>query len=109
MSPPAINTASTLPPPSNYAFTEPLPYTLGNERRDDLMDPPYKDLDFSLQKDFPIWESIYFQFRSEFFNIFNHTNYGSFANNLQSPSNFGQITGVVGNGRIIQLSGKIDF
>jgi hypothetical protein len=106
---PTTYTGTALPDPSSYAFTEPLPYTLGNERRNDLMDPPYKDVDFSLQKNFPIWESVNFQLRSEFFNLFNHTNYGSFANNLQSPSNFGQITGVTGNARILQFSGKIDF
>ena len=39
--------------------------------------PDYKNVDFSLQKNFPIWESLNFQFRSEFFNIFNHTNYGN--------------------------------
>jgi hypothetical protein len=106
---PTTYTGSALPDPSSYAFTEPLPYTLGNERRDDLVGPGYKDVDFSLQKDFPIWESVNFQFRSEFFNLFNHTNYGSFGNNLQSPSTFGEITGVNGNARIIQLSGKINF
>ena len=117
---PACN-GTTLPDPSSYAFTEPLPYTLGNERRDDLVGPDYKDVDFSLQKNFPIWESVNFQFRSEFFNIFNHTNYSGFGtsgvfgttgtvnNNLNSPATFGQITGSVGNARIIQLSGKINF
>jgi hypothetical protein len=106
---PTTYTSATLPDVSTYAFTEPLPYTFGNGKRDDLVGPAYKDVDFSLQKNFSIWESVNFQFRSEFFNLFNHTNYGSFSSNLQSPSTFGQITSVNGNARIIQLSGKISF
>lgn len=109
LSPPTGYSGTTLPAPSSYAFAEPLPYTEGNERRNDLTTPGYKDFDASLQKNFPIWESVDFQFRTEFFNLFNHTNYGSYSTNLASPSNFGQITTVTGNARIIQFSGKIDF
>ena len=108
LQPPTPDMATALPS-SSFAFSEPLQYTLGNERRNDLVGPSYKNVDFSLQKNFPIWESVNFQFGSDFFNIFNHTNYGGFGTNLQSPSTFGQITGVQGNARIIQLHGKIDF
>jgi hypothetical protein len=106
---PTTYTGTTLPNPSTYAFTEPLPYTEGNEQRNDLTGPDFKNLDFSLQKNFPIWGSSNFQFRTEAFNIFNHTNYGGFASNVEVPSTFGQITSVEGNARIIQFSGKISF
>ena len=36
----------------------------------------YDNIDFSLMKAFPVWESLNFQFRAEFFNIFNIQNYG---------------------------------
>ena len=107
--PPTTYAGTSLPDSSSYAFTQPLPFTYGNERRNDLVGPGFVNVDFSLQKNFPIWEAVNFQFRTEFFNIFNHTNYGGFSNNVQNPSQFGEIFGVTGNARIIQFSGKISF
>ncbi len=106
---PTVNNNPALPDSSSYAFTQPLPYTMGNEKRNDLVGPGFKNVDFSLQKNFAIWESLNFQFRTEFFNIFNHTNYGGFNSNLQSASSFGEIFGTNGNARIIQFSGKMNF
>ena len=110
LTPPTADAGATaLPDPSTYAFTQPLQYTLGIVKRKDLMGPDYKNVDFSLQKNFPIWESLNFQFRSEFFNIFNHTNYGNPGTGILTPSTFGEIGGINGNARIIQFSGKVDF
>ncbi|MEO8735891.1 MAG: TonB-dependent receptor [Edaphobacter sp.] len=90
------------------AFAIPAQYTFGNERRNDLLGPPYKDVDFNAFKDFALPESATLQFRAEFFNIFNHTNYGNPTTNVQSSS-FGQILSANGSGREIQFAVKLLF
>jgi hypothetical protein len=90
------------------SFATPKQYTFGNEGRNDLVGPPYKDVDFNAFKNVSLWEKATLQFRAEFFNIFNHTNYGIPTNNTQSTS-FGQITSAVGSSREIQFGAKILF
>jgi hypothetical protein len=41
-------------------------------------------------KNFGIWESLHLQFRAEFFNFFNHTNFENPVT-VTSNANFGQI------------------
>ncbi|MDX6459092.1 MAG: hypothetical protein QOE55_2789 [Acidobacteriaceae bacterium] len=48
----------------------------GNSGRGTLSSWNYDNIDFSLMKAFPVWESLNFQFRAEFFNVFNIQNYG---------------------------------
>jgi hypothetical protein len=49
--------------------------TYGNVKRDSLVGPGLKELDFSAVKDTHITEKLNLQFRAEFFNIPNHTNF----------------------------------
>lgn len=74
--------------PAAYAL--PAFGTLGNSRRNSLKGPEYKNVDFALSKSFPIRDRLHLQFRSEFFNLFNHTNFGNPSTGLGTPS-FGQI------------------
>lgn len=48
----------------------------GNARIGNLRGPDLVDFDFVLQKDFKIHESQKLEFRAEFFNLFNHPNFG---------------------------------
>jgi hypothetical protein len=48
-------------------------------------------VDFAVQRQFPLAERLRLNFRSEFFNIFNHPNFGFPNNNLTSPL-FGRST-----------------
>ena len=89
------------------SFAVPAPYTFGNESRNNLVGPPYKDVDFNAFKDFVFRGDATLQFRGEFFNLFNHTNYGVPVNNVQSPA-FGKILGA-GPAREIQLAVKVLF
>jgi hypothetical protein len=57
------------------AFTVPPPFTFGVLGRNTLRGPKYLNFDFALMKNFKITESKSFQFRSEFFNIFNNVNF----------------------------------
>ncbi len=61
------------------AYSAPAYGTVGNLPRDTLTGPGFKEWDFSLLKNIPLNEHAHVQFRSEFFNILNHTN-------LQTPS-----------------------
>ena len=58
------------------AFSLPAPGTFGNLQRDFLPGPGIVDVDFAVLKDTQIKEQTRLQFRAEFFNLFNHANYG---------------------------------
>lgn len=70
------------------AFSPPLPGTYGNVGRNVLQGPSLVETDISLTKTFPFSERLNLQFRSEFFNIFNHTNF-----NVPNPVVFASATG----------------
>lgn len=79
----------------------------GNEPRNEIIGPPYKNVDFSLAKNFPMGERFRLQFRSEFFNVFNHPNFGTPVYTAGSPQ-FGQILKAA-DPRIIQFALKLHF
>ena len=81
---------------------------LGNTRPAQLDDPGYRDVDASLFRTFGIFESLKFQLRGEFTNVFNLTNLGTPTAAMNS-SNFGKVTGSGGSNRIIQVGGRILF
>jgi hypothetical protein len=49
----------------------------GNERRNSLVGPAYKNWDLAIYKDTAITERLNMQLRAEFFNIVNHPNFAS--------------------------------
>ena len=51
-------------------------HQFGNARIGNLRGPDLVDFDFVLQKNFKIRESQQLEFRAEFFNLFNHPNFG---------------------------------
>ena len=57
------------------AFSAPYPGTFGNVGRDTLTGPGLKELDLSVAKSARIYEQFHAQFRAEFFNILNHSNF----------------------------------
>jgi hypothetical protein len=59
------------------AFIQPLPGTYGNVGRNILEGPGLVTTDLSLSKVFRLSERLNLQFRSEFFNLFNHTNFNT--------------------------------
>jgi hypothetical protein len=90
------------------AFKIPAPYTFGTEGRNNLSGPAETNVDFITYKDFKFRERFTLQFRAEFFNIFNHTNFGLPGNNVQASS-FGQITSTNTSSRQIQFALKLQF
>ena len=77
----------------NPAAFNTVVYTFGTEGRNNLTGPPYKDVDFSAFKDFPLTERVKLQIRAEFFNVLNHTNFSLPNSNIQAGTAFGQIFG----------------
>jgi hypothetical protein len=58
------------------AFVLPAPGTYGDLGRGVFTGPGLSNLDFGLMKDTAISERVNLQFRAEFFNLFNQTNFG---------------------------------
>ncbi|HEX7362691.1 MAG TPA: hypothetical protein VF283_19545 [Bryobacteraceae bacterium] len=69
--------------------------------------PADKELDFSAYKNFLLTERFTLQLRSEFFNLFNHTNFG-LPNGTVTSSNFGVINSANAP-REIQFALKLSF
>jgi hypothetical protein len=80
----------------------------GSSGRGMLRGPGQSDVDFSLFKDFKFRERLVTQFRTEFFNIFNHANFGNPQASLDSAA-FGQISSTSVNARLIQFALKLSF
>ncbi len=72
------------------AFSFSRPGTFGNSGRNILDGPGYQNVNFSLVKNTKLREQLNLQFRTEFFNLFNHTNFDLPDNFLGSPT-FGSI------------------
>jgi len=109
----------------NYFSKNPPTGRVGTSGRDQYYGPGLANYDFSASKNFPLGtERILLQFRTDLFNIFNHTNFSNPVAN-QSSASFGQITstvgssvatavgttaGLVGGGpRIVQFSMRLTF
>jgi len=62
---------------AGYSFTTPPPSNpFGNLGRNSFRAPGFEQWDFAANKTFTIHEDVKLQFRSEFFNVTNHTNFG---------------------------------
>ncbi|MGA8273017.1 MAG: TonB-dependent receptor, partial [Candidatus Sulfotelmatobacter sp.] len=79
----------------------------GDEGRNVVAGPGYVDWDFSAFKNIKVTEAKEFQFRAEFFNLLNHTNFRLPVSDISSPD-FGQIQADV-SPRVIQLALKFLF
>ena len=69
------------------AFRLPAPGRNGNLGRGRIRGKPISTFDFSANKNWRMRESLNFQFRAEFFNLFNHTNFTGFNTGLSFIGN----------------------
>jgi hypothetical protein len=91
------------------AFVLPTAYgDFGATGRNILRGPGQSNVDFSIVKFIPVTESSRFEFRTEFFNIFNIVNFANPVNILTS-ANFGQIVAASTGPRVIQMALKFSF
>ena len=89
-------------------FSNPAPGKLGDAGRSPVYGPGFVNTDFSAIKNFPIREGMRLEFRAEIFNLFNHTQLGMPAADLNSAG-FGAITSTVNNPRLVQFALKLNF
>jgi hypothetical protein len=95
------------------AFIQPLAGTYGNVGRNVLQGPGLTSTDLALAKNFKFSERFNLQFRSEFFNLFNHTNFNApnpvvYASATGGPSpTAGVITATTTTSRQIQFGMKL--
>jgi hypothetical protein len=92
---------------SSGQFTVPTAGTNGNEKFGSFRNPAYIETDLTLYKNTHISERVVFQFRFEFYNLFNHPNFQSIQGDL-SQGNFGQVTAQT-LPRWWQIGGKLSF
>jgi hypothetical protein len=93
--------------PNNPNFDPNNPF--GNTPRNFLYGPGQKNMDLSVVKFIPIREALRGEFRAEFFNLFNWTNFANPNNNIAVPSTFGRITATSSGPRVIQFAFKLNF
>jgi hypothetical protein len=89
-------------------FSFPAAGTVGTTGRNAFTGPGYWNFDFSLYKNFRVTEQVKIQFRSEFFNVFNHPIMDEPTVNL-SMADFGRITEQRNTPRVMQFALRIDF
>ena len=91
-------------------FTAATPGNLGDASRVPVVGPDFWNSDFSLIKQFALpRKDMGLNFRAEFFNLFNHPQFGMPNNDINQPSGFGAVTSTVNNPRLVQLALKLTF
>lgn len=91
------------------AFSDPGRFRFGNSGRGMVRGPGQWNVDFSVFKNIPITERVRMQFRTEFFNLFNHANFSNPNTDVTNPGAFGTIRGTAVNARLIQFALKLTF
>jgi outer membrane receptor protein involved in Fe transport len=82
--------------------------TLGNAKRTICCGPHLSNTDFAILKTIPLSEARHIDFRAEFFNIFNHTQFFNPDGNTSDGSQFGQVT-QARDPRLMQFALKFFF
>ena len=90
------------------AFAIPAQGTLGNSGRNILRSGGLVNNDVSLSKSWRFSERRAVELRGEFFNVFNHTNFG-YPGNTIGTTQFGAVSSTLNSGRQVQLAAKIHF
>jgi hypothetical protein len=104
-----VLTGQVIPSSGGAAIAAATGTDLGNVGRNVLRGPKQNNVDFSIFKRFPIGETKNLEFRTEFFNLFNHVNLANPLSDFNAGTSFGKITAASNNPRIIQLALKFTF
>jgi Carboxypeptidase regulatory-like domain len=93
---------------NSSCFVAPPSGELGDASRVPATGPDFVNTDFSVIKQIGLPREMGLNFRAEFFNLFNHPQFGSPVNDVSSPG-FGYVQSTVNNGRLVQLALKLSF
>ena len=100
--------------PNHYAF-DPASFAqpaqlgvIGNSPRTVCCGPGINNFDLALLKDTPVSERALLQFRAEFFNLFNHTQFVNPDGNISDGATFGTVVRAR-DPRLIQFALKLVF
>jgi len=78
--------------------------------RNTLRGPGFVNTDFGVAKKFRVTEWMTLQFQANFFNLFNHVNYGIPQGSVfGNVSQFGKSTFDINGARVTQLALRLDF
>lgn len=96
------------------AFSPPATGTYGNVKRDSLTGPGLGGFDLSLLKDTILSDHVRLEFRTEFFNILNHTNFATpnpvvYSSATAVSPTAGAISATSTTSRQIQFAAKVKF
>ncbi len=97
------------------AFVPAAPGKLGTATRAPVYGPRFVNTDLSLIKHFPLpYEDMRLDFRAEFFNAWNHSQFylqggASQMQDIEAQTSFGVVNGTVNNPRVIQFALKLNF
>ena len=95
-----INSACFVAPPAGQ---------LGSASRVPVVGPDFWNSDFSLIKQFALpRQDMGLNFRADFFNLFNHPQFGMPINDI-NEAGFGAVNSTVNNPRLVQLALKLTF
>jgi hypothetical protein len=90
-------------------FTQPAKGQLGDASRVPVYGPDFVNTDFSVIKQFRLpWENMGLNFRAEFFNLFNHPQFGQPISDINAIG-FGAANSTVNNPRVLQFGLKLTF
>ena len=90
-------------------FPQPAAGELGDANRVPVFGPDFVNTDFSVIKQFKLpWENMGLNFRTEFFNLFNHAQFGQPVSDINNPY-FGAVNSTVNNPRLVQFALKLTF
>ncbi len=101
---------------NRYAFARPASGTFGNMGRNSLRGPGVNKWDLSIFKNFALGERRQLQFRSEFFNAWNHPSFTSVDRTINTTGtavrpdmdNFAMVTNTR-DARVLQFGLKLSF
>ncbi|HXJ16567.1 MAG TPA: hypothetical protein VNM68_05150, partial [Candidatus Polarisedimenticolia bacterium] len=81
----------------------------GNSGIGSVLGPGQHNWDMAILKTTKVTEGTSIQFRAEFFNVWNHAQFGFVGNNRNAPATFGTITQTVVPPRVVQFGVKFLF
>ncbi len=94
---------------NSACFVAPPAGELGDAARVPVSGPDFVNSDFSVIKDFALpRREMGLNFRAEFFNLFNHPQFGAPISDI-NQAGFGSVSSTVNNPRLVQLALKLTF